>query len=66
MSIYHVFCNEKKGFWSVNADSAEEAVCLATKNSNEYTGVFTVKVAEFESKFMNTFNGSVFKCMWES
>lgn len=44
MNVYHVYCNEKSGYWRVLADNEQEAIYECTKNRDKYTGVTAVKV----------------------
>ena len=42
MNEYHVFCNEKSGYWIVSANSEKEAIYECTKGYECYTGVFAI------------------------
>ncbi|WP_273122745.1 hypothetical protein [Bacillus weihaiensis] len=44
MNVYDVYCNEKKGYWRVLADTKEEAVYEATKWRECYTGVYAIQI----------------------
>lgn len=44
MSMYKVFCNEKKGYWRVLASTEEEAIYEATKGRGCYTGVYAMEI----------------------
>ena len=44
MNVFNVYCNEKKGYWRVLAETESEAVYEATKWYDYYTGVYAIQV----------------------
>lgn len=44
MNVFNVYCNEKKGYWRVLADTEKEAIYEATKGYDYYTGVYVIQV----------------------
>ncbi|WP_273123421.1 hypothetical protein [Bacillus weihaiensis] len=45
MNVFKVYCNEKKGYWRVLADTESKAIYEATKGHSYYTGVYAIQIS---------------------
>ncbi|MED2978216.1 hypothetical protein P4284_16130 [Bacillus swezeyi] len=44
MNVFKVYCNGKKGYWRVIADSESEAIYEVTKGYETHTGVYAIQI----------------------